>query len=143
MHIGKKKVVIDTNIVISAMISKEGKPARILQLLFEKKIINFITKEILEEINGVLRRPLFRKYIDENYKQVMLENFVINSILVDSKYNEKIIDEDESDNMFINCALTVGADIISGDNHLLKLNEYQRIKIFSVNEFLDEIGLNH
>ncbi len=49
----------------------------------------------------------------------------------------KAVFEHPADDKFIECALEAKADhIVSGDKHLLKLGTYGKIKIVSVNEFL-------
>ena len=55
----KKNVVLDTNIIISAAITKEGLPSRILELLVEGKIINFTTGDIVKELLRVFDKPSF------------------------------------------------------------------------------------
>jgi len=49
-----------------------------------------------------------------------------------------IVLEHPADNKFIECAEGAGAYyIVSGDKHLLKISKYKKIRILSVNEFLD------
>ncbi len=48
--------------------------------------------------------------------------------------------EDPSDNKFLECAIEGKADyLVSGDNHLLKLKEFEKVKIISVTDFLSII----
>ncbi len=138
MQQGKPKVVLDTNIVISAGISTEGSPAKIFELLLKKKIINYTTQDILEEIERVMQRPAIKECIDKGYKKFILENFKKNSIIIKSEFNEKAVLRDHFDDKFINCALSAKANIISGDGHLLELKEYKSIKILCAKEFLGE-----
>ena len=50
----------------------------------------------------------------------------------------KVIEEDEDDNIIIETAEVGNADfIISGDEHLLKLKEYNKIKIVTASNFLE------
>jgi len=49
----KKNVILDTNILISASINNDGLPAQILELLFSGKITNYITYDIIEEVERV------------------------------------------------------------------------------------------
>ncbi len=136
----KPKIVIDTNIVISATISKDGKPAKILELLFKTKLINYTSLEIIQEITEVIERPLLKKYINEDYKKFILNNFRKYSIIIKPVFNEKIITTDPPDNKFINCALTAKADIITGDRHLLEIKTYKEIKIISAKVFLEQLN---
>jgi len=133
-------VVLDANIVISAAISKDGNPAEIFELFLSSKIKNYTTKEILGEIEVVLNRPLLKKYLNEEYKKFIFENFKELSFIIEPSFDENAVLEDKKDNKFINCALSANADIISGDNHLLKLGNYKGIKIFSAKNFLEKLN---
>ena len=67
----KTKVVVDTNIIVSAALSDDGNPARIFEMILSEEIQNFVTEEILEELREVLYRPKF------NLKQFERE-FILN-----------------------------------------------------------------
>ena len=132
------KVVIDTNIIISAAISEDGTSAKIFELFLLKKIINYTSEDIIREVEEVINRPLFNEYINEEYKEFIISNFKLISMVVKPVFDEKAVVMDESDNKFINCALSVKADIISGDKHLLQLGNYKGIKVHSAKSFLDK-----
>ena len=51
------KVVIDTNVLVSANLSDEGLPAAILDLAANKTILMFVSPAVLAEYEAVLRRP--------------------------------------------------------------------------------------
>ena len=73
------KVVIDTNVIVSAAKSSDGNPARIFEMLLLEEIINYTTKEIIEEIKEVLARPriklnlLEQEFIINNYKRFSIK----------------------------------------------------------------------
>ncbi|TET15038.1 MAG: putative toxin-antitoxin system toxin component, PIN family [Actinobacteria bacterium] len=131
------KVVIDTNIFISSFFNKKGNPRKIINLWKEEKIQLCISSEILEEYLGVLSRfvlagepelkellNLFKRKVNILYKPITIKIALVKN--------------DPDDNKFIECAVTNKADyIISGDNHLLSLREYENIKILSPKEFLN------
>jgi putative PIN family toxin of toxin-antitoxin system len=54
------RVVIDTNVVVSAALSDEGNPAGVLDLAMTSHIAMLVSAEILAEYEGVLRRPRFK-----------------------------------------------------------------------------------
>ncbi len=130
----QEKVVLDTNIIISAAISLDGKPARIFELFLNGDLVNYSSKEIIEEVTEVISRPFFG--ISEEYRDFIISNLKDKSIIIKPSFNEEIITEDVSDNKFINCALSAKACIISGDRHLLKLRIYKGVRVFSATEFL-------
>ena len=52
-----------------------------------------------------------------------------------------MVKDDPDDDKFIECAVVARARwIVSGDQHLLTLNEYQGIRILKVEDFLTEIA---
>ncbi|MDR0843164.1 MAG: putative toxin-antitoxin system toxin component, PIN family [Acidobacteriota bacterium] len=53
------KAVLDTNVIVSAVIQPLGKPARIFDLFMAKKIDLVVNEVILDEYEAVLRRPKF------------------------------------------------------------------------------------
>jgi len=135
----KKNVVLDTNIIISAAISKEGIPANIFYDLIRSKIINYTTEKIIEEALRVFDKPYLRGIVDDNREKFVLYGFISKSIVIIPKFNEKVIIEDPSDDKFINCALTSKSNIVSGDSHLLNLKNYKGVKIMSAKEFLESL----
>lgn len=58
------KIVLDTNVLVSGLLSPNGIPAQILNLIQSKKVILLIDTRILSEYSAVLRRPKF-KFKDE------------------------------------------------------------------------------
>ena len=52
-------VVIDTNIIVSALLKEESNPRKLLDLVITDEIIPIITREILSEYKEVLKREKF------------------------------------------------------------------------------------
>ena len=139
MQLGNK-IVLDTNIVVSAVISTDGTPAKVFELLLSKQVVNYTSDEIIEEVVEVMDRPSLG--LDKEYKKFILDNFKLLSVKVKPTFDENAVPEDKDDDKFINCALTVKADIISGNKHLLKLKEYKGVKVYSAKAFLDNYKVN-
>lgn len=138
---GTKNVVIDTNVLISALLNPRGKSREIYTLALRKKFNLFISEALLDELKRVLEYPKFE--FSGLEKEIFLRNILRIAILVETKRKVTIIKEDPPDNEFINCALEAKADyIVSGDPHLNLLKEYSGIKILPPAEFLQEIGLS-
>ena len=95
-----------------------------------------ITREILDEIEGVLGRPKFHVGRDE------IEYFIKSIEEIGSKIipgrQIKHGSRDKTDDKYIECGIAGDADyIISGDSHLLEIKEYRNIKIVSAKEYLE------
>jgi len=91
------KVVIDTNIIVSALLSPRGLSAKLLNLVLEKKIIIVYDNNILLEYLDVLNRDKFK--LDKE-----LVNIIINFITKEGEYKtaefQKIKFNDEDDKAF-------------------------------------------
>ena len=142
-HTEKPRVVIDTNIVISAPLSKESSPAKIFELLLVEEIENYTSEEIIKEIKGVFKREKIKSKLSQDKINFIIENFRKSSKIVKPHAKLYVIKEDPSDNKILECAETAKADfIISGDMHLRELINYKNIRISSPKEFL-EMYLQH
>lgn len=132
------KVVIDTTVIISSLISSSGPPAQIIELWVADKITVCLSAEIVEEYIGVLLRPKFNSLGSaiERYKIISGLIELDNTIIVNPDFVLNIIQEDPDDNIFLACAVEAKAKIIiSGDDHLLGLAEFQGIQIIRPADF--------
>jgi len=133
------KIVLDANIFISSLFWG-GNPRIIMERVIAGKDELFITKEILDEIAGVIGRPKFHAARDEI-------NYFINSIeeignIITPQKRIKNGSRDESDNKYIECGIAANVDyIISGDIHLLEIKKYGSIKILTAKNYLELAGL--
>jgi len=134
------KVVLDTNIIVSATISAKSYPGKILELWRKDKFEIIITPAIFEETSKVLFRPTIKKYrnISDSDVQDLLIELQDGANLILPTQNIKVIDKDPDDDKFIFAAIEGQADyIVSGDKHLLDLRFYKKVKIVSPKEFVD------
>jgi putative PIN family toxin of toxin-antitoxin system len=129
------KVVLDTNILVSAFIKYGGNESKIIEKTINRQITHITSEDILDEFHTVISRPQFR-YSSTKIKEIML--FLIKSTQITTP-TEKIgaIKEDPADNKILECATAAKADyIITGDKHLLNLKKYDGIPILTSTEFL-------
>ena len=130
------RVVLDTNNLISALGWKKGNPRIIFQQCLSGKNILVESKNLIKEFLLVINRPKFN-FISKEEKQEFLVYLFQICDLVEPKNTIKIIRDDPTDNIVLECALEGKADfIVSGDKHLLKLKEFRGIKIVNSKEFL-------
>jgi len=134
------KIVLDTNVFVSALINPRGKPAQILNYVFENKIRLFTSPSIIEELERVLSYPKLVKR--HGLEKQELKKFVSDLLsilsLVEGKKAIEVIAEDPADNNYLSCVVDAKADfIVSGDIHLLNLREYEGIQIITPAQFLE------
>jgi putative PIN family toxin of toxin-antitoxin system len=131
------KVVLDTNVLISAVIFS-GKPRKLLDLVLNNIIKAFISPYIIFELKEVL----YKKFDFSQEKKDQIEELLIKSFtLVYPKQTLSIIKECLADNRILECAVEANADyLISGDiKHILKLTKIDGVRITSADEFLEII----
>jgi putative PIN family toxin of toxin-antitoxin system len=132
---GTLKVVIDTNVVVSALLFG-GAPGKLIAFWQRSIIRPAASKEIIDEYLRVLTYPKF-KLSEEEINYLLYQEIIPYFDIIEVHPGPRIIKEDPEDDKFIRCALAASARyIISGDRHLLALKEYQKIKIFSSSAFL-------
>lgn len=130
------KIAIDTNFLVSATQWDYSVGHKLLQKLIRNNVGIFTTKEILDEFAEVLKRDFL--YTEEEV-QNLLEIVLQFLTLVTPNKKIDIVKEDLEDNKIIECAIESKSDfILSYDKHLLKLKEYQGIKIVRPEEIIKE-----
>ena len=108
------KVVLDTNVIVSAFLSAEGKPAMILRHVLQRDISIFINSSIVIEYEQVLSRPKFARRIDYPAIQRFFDVLYTIGIVVDAQ--PSIIElPDEADRKFYDVALAAGAILVTGN----------------------------
>lgn len=129
-----KKVVLDTNVTISA-IFWGGYPREVYKNIKQGKILLLSNIEIEKELIRVLSYEKFGLKPFESLP--IINDFKKHSIFINVKSDIEIINEDLTDNIFINCAIDGEANyIISGDKHLLNIKKYKNIEIVKSKDFL-------
>jgi uncharacterized protein len=130
-------VVVDTNVLVSALIDN-GKPRRlVLKLLEEHTVI--LSRQMLAELADVLARDKFS--IQSSQVDRFLSSLVRKSKIVSAGSRFKVISEDPDDDVVLNTAYNGKADyIVTGDRHLLSLKEFKRTKIVKVTQMLEIVS---
>ncbi|MEZ2280556.1 MAG: putative toxin-antitoxin system toxin component, PIN family [Microcoleus sp.] len=133
------RFVVDTNVLISALLFKNSVPFRAIELA-EKQGIILYSEATLNELEQVLNRKKFNKYLSLEDRQVFLLKFISASELV--SITEKIaVCRDEKDNKFLELAVSGNANVIvTGDLDLLVLNPFQSVEIITPDMFIDRFS---
>jgi putative PIN family toxin of toxin-antitoxin system len=133
------KVVLDTNILVPALI-KAGKPRDLFNKLVKDKQI-VLSRAILEEFLDVIEDPKIAKYTSEKDVTIFLNTLKNAARIVQVKSKFKAVKEDPDDDTIIQTAYDSEADyIISGDKHLLLLKQFKGIRILTVDEMLNVLN---
>jgi len=106
------RVVLDTNILVSALLSREGSPAKIYRMFLTRALTLAYCTGILDEYQDVLYRPRLRILHDD-------ADIVIAAV---RQYGEKILPKpsintmlDEGDRVFYDTAKCANAYLVTGN----------------------------
>lgn len=130
------KVVLDTNVLVSARVFG-GKPRQILELItLERTLTGVSSQVLLDEYLGVLREKFSHdEAMLQRIKKVTQAYFEI----VSPQHIPSVITYDPPDNQVLAVTHETTIDfIISGDNDLLTLKEYNGISIVTPDTFLKD-----
>jgi len=130
------RVVIDTNIVVSANLQDQGLPAAVLDLAIARKVQMFISPPVMAEYEDVLHRP-----------RLKLSAARVDAALAVIRRSGKLIhptltitwSKDESDNRLLECAETALADYFVTGNIRHFPTEWKITKIVTARSFLADI----
>ena len=132
---GKTKVILDTNILISSL-GWNGKPRAIFQKCMDGKVELVISPPQIEEMRRVMDYPKFKFTAEQ--KETFIAIILEIATMVEITGKVKIIKEDPDDDIIVESAVVGNVDyIISGDPHLLKLKQFVGIKIVTAHEFFE------
>jgi putative PIN family toxin of toxin-antitoxin system len=132
------RVVIDTNVLVSALLSSQGPNAEVLDLVLAGKLQPCITEEVLSEYRGVLGRPKFHGIGQASIK-ALIDLLETVSARVRPTATLKI-SSDEPDNRIYECAAAAGARYIITGNRRHFEQPYGSIEVVNARELLDLLG---
>lgn len=133
------KIVIDTNVIVSAALHTESLPALLLSLALEDKARLFISPDLLSEYQSVLPRARFK--LDPKEIEGLMRKITQKATLVKTTEPLNVIKGDEKDNRILECALKAKANfIITGNKRHFPFEEFKGIKIVTPREFMNKIS---
>lgn len=127
------RLVIDTNVLISAALKPDGLQRTTLILAVTKPARLYVSQPILEEYRNVLIRPDLK--IRKGLSRQLLQVIANRSYLV--RPNRRLeVTSDSSDNMFLECADAAGADYLVTGNQKHFPKFWKKTKIINSREFV-------
>jgi len=139
------RIVIDTNVWISALISPRGEPARLMRAVRDRRIQLVLTPDLLAEVRAVLQRQRIRRRIDldDSEIDVFIQEAIDPAVYVPIRGDVRLC-RDPKDDMVVETAIEGGARyIVSRDEDLTRdldlvaAHEAYDIEVLTVARFLD------
>jgi putative PIN family toxin of toxin-antitoxin system len=137
------RVVLDTNIVVSAMLRTGGLPEAVFNLAINGVIRLFVSGPVLTEYEEVLRRS--RLAIPQDKVAKALTSILDKSSLVTPTVRVTAC-MDPDDDAFLECAEAAGADYLITGNRKHCPDQWKKTRVVTAREFweiaVDVLGMD-
>ena len=134
-----RKIILDTNIIVSALISNSIPTKILYELVLTQKVKTCLSDAIFEEYLEVMNREKFSRYPHFKAKA----DIVLNKLREISKFyktDRKIeLLTDTSDNKFLELAAVSSADyLITGNTLDFRITQFEYTRILTPREYWNE-----
>ncbi|MBR6091937.1 MAG: putative toxin-antitoxin system toxin component, PIN family [Bacteroidales bacterium] len=130
-----KRVVLDTNCLLASLSSK-SENFIVWRSLHEGRYILCVSNDILKEYEEIIALKTNR-FVAENVINAIADSKFVE--FIDPQFKLHLIDVDQDDNKFVDCAFAANATfIVSNDKHfdVLSTISFPKINVIKMNEFL-------
>ena len=132
-----ERVVVDTNVLISAALRPHGPPRSVVEAVREARGVLLFSEQTFDELRSRFLRPKFDRYVGRQGRAVYLAQLEAVSEWV-SIVGAKLGCRDPDDDKLLETALMGTADcLVTGDRDLLEMSPFQDIPIVTPVDFLD------
>jgi|LakMenEpi03Aug12_release.lakeMendotaPanAssembly.Ray.scaffolds.fasta_scaffold727263_2 putative PIN family toxin of toxin-antitoxin system len=132
----KDRIIIDTNLWISFLLSKDY--VKLDKLFNSENLILLFSRELLDEFVEVARRPKFKKYFSISDLNELLTEIHSRAEFIEVT-SEVNLCRDEKDDFLLALAKDGNADfLVTGDNDLLELEKFEKTKILTITNYLEQ-----
>lgn len=136
-----QKVVLDTNVLVSAFIQRSYPYYIVYELVFGRKIQLCVSPELVSEYYEVLNRSKFSRYPDFlNKAETLLAIIETTSVEFHPKIKLNIV-SDKDDNKLLELAPASKADfLVTGNTNDFTMKKYKGTKIVTPKEYWEKHG---
>ncbi|MFW6275809.1 MAG: putative toxin-antitoxin system toxin component, PIN family [bacterium] len=132
-----KKIILDTNIWISFLITKDY--SFLDKYIEREKAILIFSEELIQEFLTVAKRPKLQKYFSDKDIEKLLHTFENFGNLIKVTSNIELC-RDYKDNFLLNLAVDSKADfLVTGDKDLLEIKNIEKTRILTIRELMTNI----
>ncbi len=135
-----RRVVIDSNVLISATLSPRGSPGRLLAACLDGRFELIVSSALLAELAGVLERPKFRRWLTTEEARAFVQMLRVSATVLNDPPHQHHDVRDPDDSYLLTLARSAKADyLISGDADLTSLQSAQP-PVIKPADFLADLG---
>ena len=132
-----ERVVLDTNVLISAVLSPSGAPANLLARLVRARSVLVFSEPTMNELATRMLKSKFDRYVDRSLRVKFLAELDAVAEIVGIT-GAPMGCRDREDDMILETALNAEAPlIVTGDSDLLSMNPWRDIRIVSPAEAIE------
>jgi len=132
-----KNVILDTNLWISFLISKDY--SFLDNYVLKEKVKLVFSEELFSEFISIAERPKFKKYFSNSDVDKLIQTIDKYGILIKVSSEIKLC-RDIKDNFLLNLAIDSNADfLVTGDKDLLEIKNIHKTNILTIRELMDEL----
>ena len=136
---GPLRLVLDTNVIVSAVLAPDGKPRRCLERALGPDLL-VLTDATRAELLDVLYRPRLQRFLVASERDGVLARVAARFVRVEPAEQIKAC-RDPKDDKFLDAAVTGHADyLVSGDEDLLVLDPFRGVPVLTPAAFLEAEG---
>ena len=134
----KPSVVLDVNVIVSGFLKGGGPPVQIVRLWQRDDIAVVVSEHIIKTVFEVWDRPFFVARVDRLDRALALDLTHEQATHVSPDRSVTGVTDDDEDDMVLGTAVAAGADyLVTGDQGLLAVGEYNGVRIVTARQFLD------
>ncbi|MCF0038997.1 putative toxin-antitoxin system toxin component, PIN family [Dyadobacter fanqingshengii] len=137
MRNNSKKIILDTNLWISFLTSKDF--SKLDKIHFSRKCRLVFSEELMQEFLQVAGRPKFKKYFSSDDLEAILESIEEFADFVHVTTVTTLC-RDPKDNFLLSLAIDSKANyLLTGDTDLLDIKKITNTEILTISQFLQKI----
>ena len=134
-----RRVVFDTNILISALLSATGAPFRCPALARSNTVLSVSCQQILREFDEKLQQKFH--FVRDRAWQAVEEVRQFSELVEVPGQLQGVVTDDPDDEVILECAIRGNAAfVVTGDKHLVKLQAYRDISIIRAQALLELVA---
>lgn len=134
------RAVLDTNVLVSGLVAEQGPPRQVLDAWLEGRFTLVTSLYLVEELTHVLSYPRIAEHLrlDEEEVKAILVALLAQAEVTSGQLHLPGVTRDPKDDAVVACAKEGEADyIVSGDQDLLVLGEYEGTQVVTPRQFAE------
>jgi hypothetical protein len=135
------RVVVDTNVFVSYLLSSRGTTVRLLSLWRDSRFDIVISPALFTELVGVLQRPRIKSRVDVQRSFSLLRRLRQQAVWTPGELDAFGATPDPDDDMLISAAMETGAEyVVTWDAALLSQVTRDDLRLITPEEFISLVS---